>query len=171
MPLYLEDLDVRSEVKGSSSALIVPCNMCPAVTVAMREKRPFLRLLNHFLRSAPFDDYMTALQDLLQEQGVRTKVFKSNIPHQWFLCMWTAARQKKLGRYAKKYETVIVLGCESATETVRDSVKSYNCKVVEGMKTTGIMNTKLSFQLPCDICFKDSRIIPLSPQKISTRLL
>jgi hypothetical protein len=33
------------------------------------------------------------------------------------------------------------------------------------MKTTGIMNTKLSFQLPCDICFNDSRIIPLSPQK------
>jgi len=165
MPLYLEDLDVRSEVKESSSALIVPCNMCPAVTVAMREKKPFLRLLNHFLRSAPFDDYITALQDRLQEQGVRTKVFKSNIPHQWFLCMWTATRQKKLGRYAKKYETVIVLGCESATETVRDSVKSNNCKVVEGMKTTGIMNTKLSFQLPCDICFKDSRIIPLSPQK------
>lgn len=100
------------------------------------------------------------------EQGVRnTKVFKSTLPHQWFLCMWTAARQKKLQKEAKQYETVIVLGCESATETVRDSVKATKCKVIEGMKTTGIMNTKLSLQLPCDICFKDSRVIPLSPQK------
>ena len=164
MPLHFEDLDVISETKGSNSALIVPCYVCPATTVAAREKKPFLKLFNHFLKSAPFEKFIAELQDRLQEQGVRTKVFKSNLPHQWFLCMWTAARQKKLERDAKKYETVIVLGCESATETVRDSVKSNNCKVVEGMKTTGIMNTKLSFQLPCDICFKDSRIIPISPQ-------
>jgi hypothetical protein len=165
MPLHFEDLDVISEAKGSSSALIVPCNMCPAATVAAREKKPFLRIFNNFLKSAPFDKYIATLQDRLQEQGVRdTKVFKSNLPHQWFLCMWTAARQKKLRRDSKKYETIIVLGCESATETVRDSVKSTNCKVIEGMKVTGIMNTKLSLRLPCDICFKDSRVIPLSPQ-------
>ena len=164
MPLHFDDLDVVSEAKGMSSALIVPCNMCPAVTVAVREKKPFLRLFNNFLKSAPFERYITKLQDRLQKQGVRkTKVFKSSIPHQWFLCMWTAARQKKLQREAKQYETVIVLGCESATETVRDSIKSTNCRVIEGMKTTGIMNTKLSFQLPCDICFKDSRVITLSP--------
>jgi hypothetical protein len=38
MPIHLDDLDVVSEVAGLSSALIVPCNMCPAVTVAVREK-------------------------------------------------------------------------------------------------------------------------------------
>ena len=43
-----------------------------------------------------------------------------------------AVREKKLGRYAKKYETVIVLGCESATETVRDSVKSNKGVCPEG---------------------------------------
>jgi len=163
MPLHFEDLDVVSAAKDSKSALIVPCNMCPAATVADRENKPFLRLLKDFLKSAPFEKYISTLQDRLLEQGVRSKVFKSHLPHQWFLCMWTAARQKKLQKHARRYDTVVVLGCESATRTVRDSIGSTNCKLIEGMETTGIMNTKLSMRFPCDICFKDSKVIPFSP--------
>ncbi len=163
MPLHFEDLDVVSEAKDSKSALIVPCNMCPAATVADRENKPFLRLFKDFLKSAPFEKYISTLQDRLLDQGVRSKVFKSYLPHQWFLCMWTAARQKKLQKHARRYDTVIVLGCESATRTVRDSIGSANCKIIEGMETTGIMNTKLSMRFPCDICFKDSKVIPFSP--------
>ena len=163
MPLHFEDLDVVSEAKGSKSALIVPCNMCPAATVADRENKPFLRLFKDFLKSAPFEKYISTLQNRLREHGVRSKVFKSHLPHQWFLCMWTAARQRKLQKHARQYDTVIVLGCESATRTVRDSIGSTNCKLIEGMETTGIMNTKLSMRFPCDICFKDSKVIPISP--------
>ena len=162
MPLHFEDLDVVSEAKGSKSALIVPCNMCPAATVADRENKPFLRIFKDLLKSAPFEKYISTLQNRLREQGVRSKVFKSHLPHQWFLCMWTAARQRKLQNHARRYDTVIVLGCESATRTVRDSIGSTNCKLIEGMETTGIMNTKLSLQLPCDICFKDSKVVPFS---------
>ena len=122
MPLHFEDVDVFSEAKGSKSALIVPCNMCPAATVAERENKPFLRLFKDFLKSAPFEKYIAALQNRLRRRGVRSKVFKSNLPHQWFLCMWTEARQRKLQRHARRYDTVIVLGCESATRTVRDSI-------------------------------------------------
>ena len=163
MPLHFEDLDVVSAAKDSKSALIVPCNMCPAATVADRENKPFLRLFKDFLKSAPFEQYISTLQDRLLEQGVRSKVFKSHLPHQWFLCMWTAARQKKLQKHARRYDTVVVLGCESATRTVRDSIGSANCKLIEGMETTGIMNTKLSMRFPCDICFKDSKVIPFYP--------
>ena len=163
MPLHFEDLDVVSEAKDSKSALIVPCNMCPAATVADRENKPFLRLFKDFLKSTPFENYISTLQDRLQEGGVRSKVFKSYLPHQWFLCMWTAARQGKLQKHARRYDTVIVLGCESATRTVRDSIGSINCKLIEGMETTGIVNTKLSMQFPCDISFKDSKVIPISP--------
>ncbi|NNK57487.1 MAG: hypothetical protein HKP44_09270 [Desulfofustis sp.] len=77
--------------------------------------------------------------------------------------MWTAARQRKLQKHARRYDTVIVLGCESATRTVRDSIGSSNCKLIEGMETTGIINTKLSMRFPCDIFFKDSKVIPFSP--------
>ena len=162
MPIHFNDLDVVPEVAGLSSALIVPCNMCPAVTVAVREKKPFMQLFRSFLKSAPFEQYMRALQSRLRENGVTTKVFKSSFPHQWFMCMWTSGKRKKLQKHAEKYEAVIVLGCDSATETVRDVVKSTDCKVIEGMKVTGIMNAKLSFHLPSNISFEDCKIVPIS---------
>ena len=165
MPIHFKDLDVVSEVAGLSSALIVPCNMCPAATVAVREKKPFMQFFRSLLKSLPFEQYIRELQSRLNEQGVSTKVFKSNLYHQWFMCMWTSAQRKKLQVAAKQYEAVIVLGCESATETVRDSVKSTDCKVIEGMEVTGIMNATLRFHLPCNVSFENCRIIPISRQK------
>jgi uncharacterized protein (DUF302 family) len=79
--------------------------------------------------------------------------------------MWTSAQRRNLQKAAGKYEAVIVLGCESATETVRDSVKSTGCKVFEGMKVSGIMNATLRLHLPCNISFEDCRIVPISGQK------
>jgi hypothetical protein len=165
MPIHLNDLDVVSEVVGLSSALIVPCNMCPAITVAVREKQPFMQFFRSFLKSAPFEQHIGALQSRLREKGVNTKVFKSNLYHQWFLCMWTSGRRKKLQKYAKQYEAVIVLGCGSATETVSDLVKSTDTKVIEGMEVAGFMNAKLRFHLPCNVSFEDCKIIPISQQK------
>ena len=165
MPIHFNDLDVVSEVAGLSSALIVPCNMCPAVTVAVREKKPFMQFFRSFMKSVPFEQHIKALQSRLREKGVNTKVFKNYIPHQWFLCMWTSRRRKKLQKYAKQYEAMIVLGCDSATETVRDLVKSTDSKVIEGMEVAGIMNAKLRFHLPCNVSFEDCKITPISQQK------
>jgi hypothetical protein len=75
MPLHFNDLDVVSEVAGLRSALIVPCNMCPAITVAVREKQPFMQFFRSFLRSAPFEQYIRVLQSRLREEGVTTEVF------------------------------------------------------------------------------------------------
>ena len=165
MPIEFNDLDVVSEVAGLSSALIVPCNMCPAVSVAVREKKPFMNFFRSFVKSAPFEQYIGTLQSRLREKGVRTKVFRSNFYYQWFLCMWPSGQRKKLWKYAKKYEAVIVLGCESAAETVHDSVKSTGCKVIEGMEVAGIMNARLRFHLPCNVSFEDCKVIPISQQK------
>jgi len=165
MPIHFDDLDVVSEIAGLRSALIVPCNMCPAVTVALRENKPFMQLHRSFLKSAPFEKYIRDLQARLEEEGVETDVFRSKLYHQWFMCMWTEARQKKLRRCAEKYDAVIVLGCDSATVTVRDAVESTNCKVVEGMKVTGIMNAKLRFHLPGTISFGDCKIVPIARQE------
>jgi hypothetical protein len=164
MPLHLEDVDIISEVEGLSSALIVPCNMCAAATVAVREEKPFIQLFRNFLKSSPFEQHIKTLQSKLRERGVNTKVFKSGLPHQWFLCMCTLGRKKKLLKYAKQYEAVIVLGCDSATETVRDAVKSTGCKVIEGMEIGGITNATLKFRLPFNISFEDCKIIPISQE-------
>jgi hypothetical protein len=165
MPIYLNDLDVVSKVAGLSSALIVPCNMCPAVTVSVKEKKPFIQFFRSFLKSVSFEQHIRNLQSQLKEKGVTTKVFKNPIPHQWFLCMWTLGRRRKLEKIAKKYEAVIVLGCDSANETVRESVNSADCKVIEGMGVAGIMNAKMSFHFLFNVSFEDCKISPISQQR------
>ena len=167
MPIHFEDRDVVAEAGGLKSALIVPCNLCPAVTVAVREKRPFMQLFKGPLTSAPFREYLEELRTRLKDAGVRTKVFESRIYHQWFLCMWTDGRRRKLRREAKGHDAVIVLGCESATETVRGVLEESETRVIEGMKVAGIMNGKLSFSLPGDVSFKDCRIVPMSHQEVA----
>lgn len=161
MPVHLNDLDVVAGATGLRSALIVPCNMCPAVTVAVREDKPFLQLFKSFHKSAPFEGYIKTLQSRLKEKGVRTKVFRSHLYHQWFLCMWTTGRRKKLRKHAKKYEAVIILGCDTANETIRDAVKSTSCKVIEGMQVAGFMNAKPRLHLPCSVSFDECKIIPI----------
>ncbi|UCE18785.1 MAG: hypothetical protein JSV84_00050 [Gemmatimonadota bacterium] len=162
MPIHFKDLDVLSEVSGLNSALIVPCIMCPAATVAAREEKPFIQFFRSFLKSVPLEQYIKTLQFRLRERGVNTKVFKSRLYHHWFLCVWTSGRRKKLQKYAKQHEAVIVLGCQSATETVRDSVESTDCKVIEGMEVAGIMNAKFKFHFPGSVSFEDFKIIPIS---------
>ena len=65
MPIYLNDLDAVSKVAGLGSALIVPCNMCPAVTVSVREKKPFIQFFRSFLKSVPFEQHIRKLQSQL----------------------------------------------------------------------------------------------------------
>ncbi len=147
---------------GLNSALIVPCYMCPAVTVSVREKKPFIQLFKSFLKSAPYEEYIKTLQSRLQESGVKTKVFKSAPSHEWFMCMWTSGKRKKLQKYAEKYDAVIVLGCDSAAETVREALKSTDCKLIEGMEVAGIMHAQIRFHLPANVSFENCKIVPIS---------
>ena len=164
MPIHFNDRDVISEVAGLSSALIVPCYMCPAVTVSVREEKPFIQLFKSFLKSAPYEQYITTLRSQLEDHGVKTKVFKSAPSHEWFMCMWTSGKRNKLQRLAEKYDAVIVLGCDSATETVREAVKSTGCKVIEGMEVAGIMNAQIRLHLPGNVSFDNCKIVPISQQ-------
>jgi hypothetical protein len=164
MPIHFEDRDPISEVEGVGSALIVPCNLCPAVTVATKQDEPFMRFLRSPLTSAPFEGYLESLQSRLSEKGVRSKVFRSSLYHQWFMCMWTSRRRRKLAKEVKNYDAVIVLGCESATETVREVVPA-GVKVVEGMRTAGIMNGRMAFSPPDKLVFDGCRVVPISQEK------
>ena len=169
MPIHFNDRDVVSEVAGLSSALIVPCYMCPAVTVSVRENRPFIQLFKNFLKSAPYEQYIATLQSRLEGHGVTSKVFKSTPSHEWFMCMWTSGKREKLKKCAEQYDAVIVLGCDSATETVRDAIKSTGCKVVEGMEVAGIMNAQIRFHLPGNVSFGNCKTVPISQQKKGQR--
>jgi hypothetical protein len=161
MPIHLDELDVICEVEGAGSALVVACNMCAGASLAMKEKRPFLEFFRSLLKSPPLERHIRRLSRQLSEKGVKTKKFKSGVIQQFFLCLWTSRERKRLREYAKEYEAVIVLGCDSAIETVVESVKGTGCKVIKGMEVAGIMNTKPRFHLPCNISFEESKIIPI----------
>mgnify|MGYP001547067276 CR=1 FL=1 len=162
MTIHFTYLDLSSEVDGLDSAMLGPCIMCPAATGAAKEQEPMLKIVRSPFKSAPLERYIKTMQSHLAEKGVRTDVFKSYLYHQWFLCMWTGGRRENLRRRARGHDAVIVLGCDSATETVREAVEASDCKVIEGMKVSGIMNAQLSFQLPGNIGFDNCRIVPIS---------
>ena len=164
MPIHFSDLDVLSELEGVHSALIVPCTMCPATTVAVREQKPFIQLFRSPFKSPPLERYLVALQSRLAVKGVRSEVFQSRLYHHWFMCMWTANRREKLRKRASRHDAVIVLGCDSATETVREAAEAVGCKVIEGMRVSGIMNAHLRFGLPANVSFEGCQIVPISGQ-------
>jgi len=121
--------------------------------------------MSNFLKSPPFEKYIKGLQSTLSERGIETKVFESRFIHHWFLCMWTSGRRRKLIRQLNNYDAAIVLGCDSATETVREFVDKNGCKIIQGMEVVGFLNAKMTFSLPCNISFEDCRIVPISRQK------
>lgn len=170
MPIHFEDVDISKEISGLRSALIVPCIMCPAATLAVRRDKPFLALFSSFLKSPPLEQYLSELQSRLREHGITTKVFKSLLYHHWFLCMWTLSRRNKLKKEAEEYDAVIVLGCDSASKTVSDAVTSNGCKVIEGMQTAGIMNAQISFHWPGNINFENCKIVPISQKRIEKEI-
>lgn len=168
MPVYLKDIDDFRPLEMFKSVLIVPCRFCPAASMAVSTNRPYFEFLRRFLRTAPYEELIGAIKSNLEKKGVKTDVFRSRWLHQFVVCMWTSRRRKKLSNLARKYESLVVLGCEAALDTVCDSVKSHSCKVFQGMRTVGIMGIKPRFELPCNISLDLNNVTPLIHQSIGS---
>ena len=69
-------------------------------------------------------------------------------------------RRKKLARRARQYESLVVMGCEAAVETVRDAVKSTGQRVIQGLKTVGIMNVTPRYRAPGSVSLDLQGITP-----------
>ena len=67
MPFYLREADVFPEVAGLRSVLIVPCRFCPAASLAVREKQPYIQLFRRFLRTKAYESFIRALKQRLEE--------------------------------------------------------------------------------------------------------
>lgn len=165
MPVYLKDIDEFQELEKSKSVLIVPCRFCPAASFAARKKEPYFEFLTNFLKTASYEQYIKSVRFNLVKKGIRADVFKSRLPHQFVVCMWTSRRRKKLMQRAMNYEALVVMGCESAVQTISDSVRSTSCKVFMGMRSEGIMSIKPGFQFPCNISLQLNSITPLLHQE------
>ncbi len=131
---------------------------CPAASFAVREKKPYIQLFRKFLRTPSYESYIQELKFRLENDGIRTKVFESKLPHQFIVCMWTSGRRKDLARHAVGYNALVVLGCDAAVDTVRHCVESGSSRVIPGMEVEGIMNVVPFLQFPFDIHLEVSSV-------------
>jgi hypothetical protein len=151
MPFFLKESDIVPQVAGLQSVLIVPCGFCPAASLAVSEKKPYIELFRKFWRTEAYESFIQALKSGIEEKGIKTVVFDIKLPHHYVACMWTYGRRRELAKQAAKFEGVVVLGCEATVEIVRDALRSVDCRVIEGMKSEGIMNVVPKVSFPFDI--------------------
>lgn len=161
MPFYLKARDLSTDTAALHSVLIVPCRFCPAASFAVREGRAFIEPFRSFLRTPAYESHIRAVRSRLENQGITVGVFDSKLPHQFVMCMWTAARRQELARRAAGYDALIVLGCDGAVETARSSTGSTGCRVIPGMEIEGVMNVIPSLRLPLNIRLELSGVTPV----------
>ncbi len=159
MPFSLKDRDISADISNVHSALIVPCRFCPAASLSVREKKPFIQLFSRFLKTEAYESYIKELKSRLEHAGIKAEVFYSRLPHHFVVCMWTSGRRQDLKKRASGFDAVIVLGCGAAVKTAEDCIESATCKIIPGMEVDGIMNVIPSFQLPCTISLEVTSVI------------
>jgi len=151
MPFILDAIDDTAAYEQYESVLIVPCRFCPAASAAVKNDKPYFEIFRRFLKTGPYELFIEKLKSGLEDKGIKTGVFRSRWLHQFVLCMWTTRRRAALKRRAKDYDALVVLGCEAAVQTVRDAVGPNSCKVLQGVRTEGIMSVNPRFSLPCNL--------------------
>ncbi len=161
IPVYLKDISDFEKLEQFESVLIIPCRFCPAASLAVIKNEPYFRFFRVILQTAAYERYIKAMKIKLEKRGVKTDVFRNRRPHQFFVCMWTSKRRKKLMKQAKNYDALVVLGCEAAVQTILDSCDVESLQVVRGMKNEGIMSILPRFHLPERITLQLNSITPL----------
>lgn len=165
MPVYLKDINDFRQLEQFQSVLIVPCRFCPAASLALRNNEPYFKFFRHLLKTDAYERYIAMMKSELEKKGVKADVFRSRAPHHFVVCMWTLKRREQLMRRAKKYDAVVVLGCEAAVQTILDSVDAPSFHVVQGMRTEGIMSILPQFKWPDSITLQLNSITPLLHQE------
>ena len=164
MPIYLKEVDVIAEVAKFKSALIVLCRFCPAVSMAVRNDKPYLQFFRRLLKTEPYEALVGNMQSRLRKEGLKTSVFKGNLLN-YLICLWTLGWRKKLIKRASQFEAIVVMGCESAYESVKEILKSTDCQVFQGMESEGVLNAIPKVQLPLNISFEKFKVTAMIYQR------
>ena len=132
----------------------------------MRENKPYIELFRKFLRTEAYESFIQALKLRLQDEGIKTVVFDSILPHHFVACMWTAGRRTDFAKRAEEFEGVVVLGCDALVRTVFDSIKHIDCRVIQGMEIEGIMTVVPTVSFPLNISLKMQSITSVKMEKL-----
>ncbi len=150
MAIHLEPRDVIADLEAFNSVLIVSCPMCPQISLAMQKQKPLIEFFKHGLNTEAFEDYVKSIRESLEQRGIRTGVYTTRLPSP-LMCLWTKGQRNRLLKRAKDYEAILVLGCISATDTVRDALKETDCQIFQGMRMKGISNATMKFEFPLKV--------------------
>ncbi len=159
MPIYLRDRDISPDLAGVHSVLIVPCRFCPAASLAVRERKPYIELFRKFMTTRSYEQYIKGIKSRLESERIRAEVYECQVPFDFVMCMWGQGRRQDLARRAAKYDAVMVLGCDAAVETARLALKSSGCRVIPGMEAEGIMNVIPTLSFPFNIRLTVTNVI------------
>jgi len=150
MPVNLIPKDVSSDLAGFNSVLIASCPVCPPMCLAMQKKEPFIEFFKHGVKTAAFEEYIQSIRDSLAQRGVRTGVFCIHTPTP-MMCLWTERQRKRLMKRAKDYEAVLILACDSGTESAKDALKDTDCQVIQSLDMDGVINATTSIHFPLTV--------------------
>ena len=168
MPFLLKDRNISADIVDIDSALIVPCRFCPAASLAVRERKPYIELFRTFLRTAAYEKHIRERKSQLEQLRIKASVFDSRLPHQFVVCMWTSRRRQELRQRASEYDAVMVLGCDAAVQAAQNSTRGTSCKVISGMEVEGIMNVMPSIQFPGKISLEVTGVTRVLEQPSET---
>jgi hypothetical protein len=161
MPFYLKESEVLSQVAGLQSVLIVPCRFCPAASLAVRKKKPYIELFRRLMKTRAYESFIETLKRRLQDEGIRAAVFDSRLLHQFVACMWTSKRRRMLAKRATEFGGVVVLGCDAMVDSVRASMESTGCRVIQGMEIEGLMNVLPAVSFPFNLSLELQSVTPI----------
>ena len=150
MPVNVTPRDVSSDLVGFKSVLIASCPVCPPMCLAMQKKEPFIEFFKHGIKTSSFEDHIQTIRDSLAERGVRTGVFSIHLPTP-MMCLWTKRQRARLLKRAKDYEAVLILACDSGTESAKDALKDTNCQIVQSLDMNGVINATTSIHFPLTV--------------------
>lgn len=155
MPVNLTPRDVSADLAGFSSVLIASCPVCPPMCLAMQKKEPFIEFFKHGTKTAAFEDYIKSIRDSLTQRGVRTGVFSIHTPTP-MMCLWTKRQRERLLKRARDYEAVLILACDSGTESAKDALKDTDCQVIQSLDMDGVINATTSIRFPLTVVMERS---------------
>ena len=150
MPVKLTPRDVSADLAEFSSVLIASCPVCPPMCIAMQKEEPFIEFFKHGTKTPAFEEYIQSIRDSLAQRGVRTGVFSIHAPTP-MMCLWTTRQRARLLKRAKDYEAVLILACDSGTESAKDALKGTDCQVIQSLDMDGVVNATTSIRFPLTV--------------------
>jgi hypothetical protein len=120
------------------------------VSLAIIKKKPLIEFFKNGLKTEAFEDYVKSIREPLEQRGIHTDTFTMRLPHP-LMCLWTDGQRGRLLRRSKDFDAVLVLGCHSATHTVKVALKDTDCQAFQGMQEISLANATLKFRYPMTV--------------------